>query len=30
VISAATIDGEALAAEMNERSALPKGSAPKL
>jgi hypothetical protein len=30
VVSAATIDGEALAAEMNERSALPKGSAPKL
>ena len=30
VVSAAAIDGEALAAEMNERSALPKGSAPKL
>jgi hypothetical protein len=30
VVSAAAIDGEALAAEMNERSASPKGSAPKL
>ena len=30
VVSAAAIDSEALAAEMNERSALPKGSAPKL
>ena len=30
VISAAAIDGEALAAEQNESSAMPKGSAPKL
>ena len=30
VISAAAIDGDALAAEQNERNAVPKGSAPKL
>ena len=30
VISAAAIDNEAVAAEQNERNAIPKGSAPKL
>jgi hypothetical protein len=30
IVSAATIDGEALAAELNERNPQPKGSAPKL
>ena len=30
VISAAAIDNDAIAAEQNERNAMPKGSAPKL